>query len=299
MLCVSAACNSESKSSEASGAPTVVATSNNVATAAPSVAVAPTAAEASAAVTSSAAADKPEETIESRTYAVFNVKPNDVLNVRAEPDPKSAKVYSFGPGVKRVKSTGKQTRIGNTPWIEVNFEGGAGWVNRQFITEVAPSGGCNDSELTAAIRQFMRSVDRLDGGALEEMVSPLRGLILRYHSTSTDVRFSQGQVGGLYASSAVKDWGTAPQTQAKVTGSFKDVWLEDMKAAVAGKGSQEKCGKLLMGPTAGATEWPEDLQGLTIVSFHRPAGAQPWHTTLAGFEYVDGKPYLAALIGYR
>src|SRR5687767_4238866 len=60
-------------------------------------------------------------------FAVFDVKSNDVLNVRAEADSKSQKVYSFGPSVKTVRTTGKASQNGSTQWVEVAFGGGTGW----------------------------------------------------------------------------------------------------------------------------------------------------------------------------
>jgi hypothetical protein len=69
---------------------------------------------------------------------------------------------------------------------------------------------------------------------------------------------------------------------------------------VAGKGAQEKCGTLVTGMTPNRVEWPDELARLTRVSFHVPPSADGnWLTWVAGIEYVDEKPYVAALVQYH
>lgn len=254
---------------------------------APQVVAAPPSPVTAAAASSAA----PAEDNASVKYAVFGVKSDDVLNVRAEPDPKSKKVYSYGPAVSAITATGRQLVSGDVPWVEVSFEGGTGWINRHFVREVQPGGGCNDAELTAVIRKVMRAVAMSDGAALQEAASPLRGLLVRQTPVSPSVRIPANEVAGVFGSSVPKNWGAQ-------SGAFKSVILPSLREDIAGKGAKEVCGKLLMGG-GGALDFPADWAGFTLVSFHRPAtAAEPWHTTVGGLEYVDGKPYLAALVQY-
>jgi hypothetical protein len=212
-----------------------------------------------------------------------------VLNVRAEPNAKSKKVYSFGPTVTTVRSTGRLQTEGGTKWLEVSFEGGTGWVNRAFLLELRPGGGCNDSNLTAVIRQFMRAVANTDSATLQEIVSPVRGLLVRQRTDGPVVRFGPDEAGGVFTSSASKDWGGGDFN----TGPFKKVILPSLRDDVAGKGAQEKC----VGADRHELGWPDDFAGFTLVSFTQPHPASgPPHTTVAGLEYVDGKPYVAALV---
>jgi hypothetical protein len=256
----------------------------------PAAAVAP-GSPAVAPVEASARATAPATVAGSVKYAVFGVKSDDVLNVRATPDAKSKKVYSYGPSVTAITSTGRQLVSGGVPWVEVAFEGGTGWVNRSFVREVKPGGGCNDPELTALIRTVMRAVASSDGAALQEIVSPVQGLLVRKSPTAPSVRIPANEAAGVFTSAASKSWGSQ-------VGPFKSVILPSLREDIAGKGAKEVCGKLLMGSGSGL-DWPAELAGFTLVSFHRPEqAAQPWHTTVAGLEYVDGKPYLAALVQY-
>jgi hypothetical protein len=72
-----------------------------------------------------------------------------------------------------------------------------------------------------------------------------------------------------------------------------------LKEAVAGKGAQEKCGKMLLGEGAEVASWPAEFESLTLVSFHTPGISGGWSSWVAGIEYVAERPYVTALVGYR
>lgn len=232
-------------------------------------------------------------------YAVFDVKSDDVLNVRAEADAKSKKVYSFGPSVKTVRTTGKSTRNGSTEWVEVTFDGGTGWTNRAYLTEVVAGGGCNDPKLTAVIRQFMRAVSAEDGTVLSDAVSPLHGLMVRFAPENPTVRIPHESVGGLFTSGTPQNYGSDGGSDTPLTKPWKSVVLPTLKEAVAGKGAQEKCGKMLFGEGVDGSAWPPEFESLTLVSFHTPGSGGSWASWIAGIEYVDERPYVTALVGYR
>jgi hypothetical protein len=232
-------------------------------------------------------------------FAVFDVKSNDVLNVRAEADSKSQEVYSFGPSVKAVRTTGKASQNGTTQWVEVAFDGGTGWTNRAYLTEVVAGGGCNDPKLTAVIRQFMRAVAAEDGTVLSDAVSPVHGLIVRFAPENPSVRIPHDNVGGLFTSASAQNYGGDGGSDTPLTKPFKIAVLPTLKEAVAGKGAQEKCGKMLLGEGAEVASWPAEFESLTLVSFHTPGISGGWSSWVAGIEYVAERPYVTALVGYR
>jgi len=256
-------------------------------------AVAPTAAQAAPAPSADHSAVR---------YAVFDVILGDVLNVRAEPNGKSKKVYSFSPEVTSITLTGRNQQNAGTPWVEVRFEGGTGWVNRQYLTEMHPGGGCNDPDLTAEIRKLMRAVADADGAALREIVSPARGLRVRYIWVNKPVTFPHAEVDGVFTSPVSKSWGTEQGTgdfPPQITGTFRELVLPSLKETIAGKGAKEKCGEFLVGDAPSHIEWPAELSRLTQVSFYSPGDGKDWKSWVAGFEYVDGKPFVSDLVGYR
>lgn len=300
LLCACVSCgkneapSTESKDPSSTSAPQTPATTAEAKPKAPVTAEPETTANASATASVSATA-----TTSDKTFAVFNVKPGDVLNVRAEPDGKSKKVYSFGPSVKRVKLTGKEDVRDKTPWVEVSFEGGTGWVNRRYLTEVAPRGGCGDPELLAVIRAFMRAVATKNEADLAKLISPVQGLMVRYRQREMTAYYRGDEVDSLFTGSTPKNFGRADGSGEPIRGSFKKLILPGLQQSVA-PGSKEKCGELLYGGSATINEWPDEFGALTMVSFYWPEGArEPWQTWAAGIEYVDGKPYVATLVGYR
>jgi hypothetical protein len=74
------------------------------------------------------------------SYAVFNVAPKDVLNVRSKPNLAATTVGSIPPDAKGVRVTGSGVKVGRTRWVPVEYgpiEHGKinGWVNQNYLYE--------------------------------------------------------------------------------------------------------------------------------------------------------------------
>lgn len=234
-----------------------------------------------------------------RSYAVFGVMANDVLNVRAEPSASSKKVLSYAPDATGIVATGRTIEKDTTPWLEVKLASGSGWLNRLFVTEQHAGNPCADPNLTAAVRAFMRAVAAADASAVQALVSPLRGLSVRQADWNPAVAFAFADVPSLFTSSAPRKWGTADGSGDAIVEPFKARLLASLRRAVVGKGAQEACGKLLLGGSAARNEWPPEYAHLTYVSLHQPDDANGWVTWVVGMEYVDAKPYVATLVQYQ
>jgi hypothetical protein len=229
------------------------------------------------------------------TYRVIGVAEDDVLNVRQEPDPSSKKLFSFAPGAKNIAGTGPRADKAGTPWVEVKFDGGPGWVNRFFLSETKPNGGCNDPELTAVIRAFMRAIAAADGAALKAVVSPLRGLDVRPEGLV--LKFPYATVDTIFSSPTVLNLGPGDGGGPDITGTFKAQLTPSLQQAIGGKGAKETCGKLTTGSSSSLPPSLEQYAGVTPVSFYFPSrdGQNDWVTWVGSIEYVDGKPYFSAL----
>ena len=84
-------------------------------------------------------------------YVVHGVANNDVLNVRAEPDPQAHKVGEIPPGAECVRNLGcrggltfqeftelspeQKKERENPRWCKVEYRGVTGWVNAHFLRE--------------------------------------------------------------------------------------------------------------------------------------------------------------------
>jgi hypothetical protein len=267
------------------------------------VAPAPSAVAAAPATTTvaalSAAPDAPVEAAATGfSYAVSGVASNDVLNVREKPEVSSKKVYSYAPNVKSIHATGQHVEKGGTPWVEVSFEGGTGWVNRFYLSEQHPGGGCNDPELAAVIRAFMKAVADSDGAGLKAVVSPLHGLVITPESKA--LKFPYASVDTVFKSPSVLNLGPGDGGGPDITGTFKAAIGESLQKSILSKGAKETCGKLVTGGSAATPPSLAEYAGVTPVSFHFPGvDGGGWVTWVGSMEYVDGKPYFSALKQYH
>jgi hypothetical protein len=283
------ACNSKGAPSAAPSAAPVAVTTTVAAAAATATVQASTSAAPSAAAPSAATPDSAQP-----LYAVVGVASNDVLNVREKPEVSSKKVYSYSPAVKSIHATGQHVDKGGTPWVEVSFDGGTGWVNRLFLTEVRPGGGCNDPQVPALIRAFEKAVTDSDGAALKALVSPLRGLTVT--PESKPLKFPYTAIDTLFSSPTVLSLGPGDGGGPDITGTFKTTIDVTLRKAILTKGAQEVCGKLLTGGSAATPPTQDEFPNVTPVSFHFPGvDGGGWVTWVASIEYVDGKPYVASL----
>ncbi|HEX2871051.1 MAG TPA: SH3 domain-containing protein [Polyangiaceae bacterium] len=261
----------------------------------PAAAAAPAAPSVSTPASAAAEGASATPSVTERKYAIVGVAANDVLNVREKPDAGSKKVYSYAPSSKGIRTTGEHVEKGGTPWVEVVFEGGKGWVNRLYLSEQHPGGGCNDPALTAVIRAFMRAVVAADGAALKAVVSPLRGLSVR--PGEKVLKFPYAQVETMFSSPTILNLGPGGGGGPDLTGTFKEQLQPQLVKAVSGKGAKEVCGKLLTGSSTSMPPTLEQFPNVTPVSFHYadPEGGIGWVTWVGSIEYVDGKPYFSAL----
>ncbi len=69
------------------------------------------------------------------SYAVFNVRDDDVLNVRAGADTKAQIVGSLPHSAKDVRVTGAAVRAGGNVWAPIQVNGLTGWVNQNYLCE--------------------------------------------------------------------------------------------------------------------------------------------------------------------
>jgi hypothetical protein len=287
------ACNSKGA---ASSAPPAAVSAAAAAIAAPgsAAAAAPATAAVAAVAATPSAAPAAAEAAPGLIYSVVGVAGNDVLNVREKPEVGSKKLYSYAPVVKNIRATGQHVEKGATPWVEVSFDGGTGWVNRLFLSEVHPNGGCNDPELTAVIRAFEKAVTDSDGAGLKAVVSPLRGLTVT--PESKPLKFPYASVDSVFKSPAVLNLGPGSGGGPDITGTFKATIDITLRKSILSKGAHESCGKLETGGSAGIPPSLDEFPGVTPVSFYfAGVDGSGWVTWVGSIEYVDGKPYFSAL----
>jgi uncharacterized protein YraI len=67
------------------------------------------------------------------TYHIANIKPGDVLNLRAGPGSNYPVVTAIPPGTRGITLSNKRTANGDTMWQEIAVNGYTGWVNEIYV----------------------------------------------------------------------------------------------------------------------------------------------------------------------
>ena len=237
-------------------------------------------------------------------YAVVLVPAGDVLNIRAAPGASSPIVGSFGPTSAAVIRTGPSAAIGSSLWVEVERPGGGtGWVNQRYLTDfVAPVAFCGDGMVSALLDAAAEAFSSSDGSALASLVSPIHGLDVRVWRWGTVANYSREEAQLVFDSTYEIAWGPAPGSGLETNGSFREVVLPRL-LDVLSKPHEPHCNDALDLATFALEPWPAEYTNVNFQNLYRLGSEQygglDWRAWLAGVEYVDGKPYLFALIHFQ
>ena len=237
-------------------------------------------------------------------YAVINVFPDDVLNIRSGPGVENAVVGTLQPDQSGLTRTGKTSSVGEDTWVEIqNPDGGIGWVNADFLTEyVNPAAFCADARVTSLLHNLETAVNTQDGELFRSLVSPAHGLDVIYIRLGMVANYSPEEAGWVFQSTYEVDWGPGAGSGEPVRGTFPDIILPALQDVF--KNESLSCNEVKLGGATYEVEWPNEYANLNFYSIHNP-GNDPsydgldWRTWLAGVEYVDGEPYLFALLNYQ
>lgn len=240
----------------------------------------------------------------SASYAVIQVPENDVLNIRSGPGVQNAVVGTLEPAASGLTRTGKTTPVGEDLWVEIqNPGGGTGWVNSRFLTEqVSPPAFCTDTRVTALLGNLEMAVKTTNGDLLKTLVSPVHGLDVIYVRNGTSANYSPEEAGWVFQSTYEVNWGPGAGSGQPVTGTFPEIVLPALQDTF--KNASTTCNEIKLGGATYEVHWPVEYANLNFYSIYNPGndpanGGLDWSTWLAGVEYVNGQPYLLALLHYQ
>jgi len=69
------------------------------------------------------------------SYAVFNVAPNDSLNVREMPELRTNVTGQLAHNARGIKFTGEKQKSGRETWVKIKLGSVSGWVNQNYLYE--------------------------------------------------------------------------------------------------------------------------------------------------------------------
>lgn len=157
---------------------------------------------------------------------------------------------------------------------------------------------CADPQVTALIDSFKKAVLNSDGPLLSSLVSPTRGMDVAFFRDGTVVTYDQDHAKFLFETTFEVDWGTEPGSGALKKGSFHDVVVPEL-VEVFSQSYTLHCNELQHGGATYELEWPYEGEFYSVYFPGTQAnGNLDWHTWVIGVEYVDGKPYIYALMQF-
>jgi hypothetical protein len=231
--------------------------------------------------------------------SVILVPDNETLSVHQDPNESSKVIASLPPETTGVIQTGKRMNQGDTTWVEItNLGKYTGWVNGYYLTEeVDREAFCQDTRVSAVLDKLGRALQEKDGNAFKELVSPLHGLTVYEYHTGNAVNFSPEEAGWVFKSTFETNWGHHPASDLETTGTFSKTVLPDLLDVFAGQ-QERTCMQITTGPINYTAALPDGFQNVSFISIYRPGPSgeeMNWRTWIAGFEYLNGTPYLFSL----
>ncbi|HXF86357.1 MAG TPA: hypothetical protein VNK49_13310 [Anaerolineales bacterium] len=157
---------------------------------------------------------------------------------------------------------------------------------------------CTDPRVPDLINSFKTAVLTADGVLLSSLVSPAHGMDARYFRDGKVVNYKPEQAKFLFETTFEVNWGADPGSGEDKIGSFHDVIVPKLVSIFEGY-YQLHCNQLVYGGASYNVTWP---YAGDYYSVYFPGSEQygylDWHTWVIGIEYVDGKPYIYAIMQF-
>jgi hypothetical protein len=229
-------------------------------------------------------------------YAVINVAPNDVLNIRLDAGSNQTVIGTFPSNAVNVMRTGPTANADGATWVEVqNPSGGLGWVNSFYLTEyVTHDAFCADTRVTALIEQLKGSITQSNGDLLSGIVSPVHGVDVRLWAYASPINFNQATARTVFGDTNAYNWGSGPSGQPDV-GAFSQVIQPKLQEVLNAPNMETYCDNLTKVFNL-SQPWP--YSNVHYYNLYKPATEQQFdfRTWLIGVEYINGQPYLHSMV---
>jgi hypothetical protein len=136
-----------------------------------------------------------------------------------------------------------------------------------------------------------------DGVLLSSLVSP-NGMEVRWVRNGNPIKYTSEQAQFLYETTFEADWGAEPGSGQEKKGAFHDVIVPDT-LKVFNQPYTLHCNEIRHGGASYDIRWPYSKDFYSIYD----AGTQQngnldWRTWTVGVEYVNGKPFIYALVQF-
>jgi hypothetical protein len=161
-----------------------------------------------------------------------------------------------------------------------------------------PSDFCSDAAVSALLQSFKSAVLSSNGASFAALVSPARGLDVRFFRYVDPVNYDQEHAEFVFESAFVINWGPQPGSGEDLKGPFHEVIVPSLEAVFEAASTTYVCNQIKTGGATYLPEWP--YPNVAYYSIFFPGteayGGLDWQTWLTGIHFVQGQPYLHALI---
>lgn len=157
---------------------------------------------------------------------------------------------------------------------------------------------CTDPQVTVLIDSLKTAVTRADGEVLSSLVSPSSGMDVSYFHNGALANYDPQQAKFLFETTYDMDWGVDPASGIEKAGPFHEVIVPAL-VKIFNQPYTLHCNELKYGGASYPVNFPYDKD---FYSIYFPGtetnGYLDWQTWVVGIEYVQGKPYIYALMQF-
>ena len=164
------------------------------------------------------------------------------------------------------------------------------------IPPVAPT-ICADPQVIALIDSLKTSMLTADGKLLSSLISP-QGMEVRYFRNGKVITYTPYQANFLFVTTYQAKWGTEPGSGLPKKGAFHDVIVPEL-VTIFNQPYTLHCNEIRHGGATYEVSWPyaRDFYAIHFAGTEQYS-YMDWHTWVVGVEYVNGKPYIYALVNF-
>lgn len=173
-------------------------------------------------------------------------------------------------------------------------------VTQVAVTQVPSAVFCADAQATALINNLKSALQNANGPLLASLVSPTHGMDVRLYRDGRIVNYDRAHAKFLFETTYSVDWGAAPGSGQETIGSFHELIIPDL-LDVFNKSYTLTCNEVKVGGATYQAVWPYST--INFYSVYYPGtdanGNMDWHTWLLGMHYINGAPYLYAIMQFK